>query len=77
MTIVAAGSGNLLTLADAISQGYVEFVDDGSGMPSILVDSDGSAGAAAAVTACTFGDVAFVSSAAAAADFADNIAVYV
>jgi len=76
MTIIAASNGVLLSLADAVSQGYVDFVDDGNGKTSVLVDSDGSAGAATAVTACTFADTAFVSNAAAAADFADNIGVY-
>ena len=66
----------VLALADAISLGYVEFVDDGNGMTSVRVNSDGSAGAATAVTACTFADIAFVSNTAAATDFADNIGVY-
>ncbi|HEY7689953.1 MAG TPA: hypothetical protein VH835_14740, partial [Dongiaceae bacterium] len=76
MVVIAASNGVALNLADALSQGYVEFVDDGKGNTSLQVDSDGSAGAAAAVTACTFTDIPFTTAAAAETAFADNVVVF-
>jgi Ca2+-binding RTX toxin-like protein len=76
LVVIAASNGNALSLADALSQGYVEFVDDGNGNTSLLVDSDGAAGAGAAVAACTFADIPFTTSTAAEADFSDNVVVF-